>query len=52
MNDPEDPYSLSGDNINSLFEDHEGILWVGTGGVVPGELGSTDLNEIQNISTS
>jgi len=28
--DPGDPYSLSDDNVLSMFIDHSGILWVGT----------------------
>lgn len=30
--DPEDPYSLSHNAVQSLFEDHSGDLWIGTGG--------------------
>jgi ligand-binding sensor domain-containing protein/signal transduction histidine kinase/ActR/RegA family two-component response regulator len=30
--DPDDPYSISGNRIFSLFEDHKGTLWVGTNG--------------------
>jgi ligand-binding sensor domain-containing protein/signal transduction histidine kinase len=28
--DPDDPHSLSSDGVISLFEDSEGVLWVGT----------------------
>ena len=30
LNDPSDPLSISGNSILSLYEDREGILWVGT----------------------
>ncbi|MCK4763296.1 MAG: response regulator [Candidatus Aminicenantes bacterium] len=31
-NDPEDPASLSHNNIRSIYEDNSGVLWVGTDG--------------------
>ena len=31
-NDPEDPSSLSDDEITALYQDREGVLWIGTGG--------------------
>ena len=30
--DPNNPASLSNDNINSIFEDQSGVLWIGTRG--------------------
>ncbi len=32
QNDPLNPYSLSNDVIRCIFEDHTGILWIGTDG--------------------
>ncbi len=32
QNNPDDPHSLSHDKVNSVFEDHEGIIWIGTEG--------------------
>ncbi|MGB0176134.1 MAG: ligand-binding sensor domain-containing protein, partial [Owenweeksia sp.] len=30
--DPDNPYSLSGNNIFALYEDHKGRIWIGTNG--------------------
>jgi two-component system sensor histidine kinase ChiS len=30
QNDPDDPHSLSNDNVQSIYEDRAGVLWVGT----------------------
>ncbi len=32
QHDPEDPYSLSSNVVLSIYEDQEGILWIGTDG--------------------
>ncbi len=31
QNDPNDPYSLSDDQVWAIYQDREGVLWVGTG---------------------
>ena len=32
QNDPDDPHSLSNDNVQSIYEDQAGVLWIGTNG--------------------
>ncbi len=29
-NDPNDPYSISGTEVHCLYQDHNGVLWIGT----------------------
>ncbi len=43
-NDSYDPHSLSTENLGMLYEDHEGVLWVGTWG---GGLNAFDQNTEQ-----
>jgi signal transduction histidine kinase/ligand-binding sensor domain-containing protein/DNA-binding response OmpR family regulator len=42
VHDPKDPYSLSGNNVMSIYEDRTGAIWVGTYHDGPGGLDRFD----------